>query len=356
MRDRDLTRARFLKLLAACGVGAGVAPFLPGFAARADAPAAVPKGEPPVPDAETLVRVSVVVDGLFSPRRAADDSWPVLAGEIKRLTGVDAGFWDVGDPTKLDDADQLIEAHRTAAVKVERTDDVGLARASGRVGLIYYGSRNWNLGGSLEPLAGWRAGGLRALQLTREGENEIGGGFDRDEAPLTAFGKRVVAELNRTKTLIDVSHCGRRTTLDAASTSTAPVAALHANPRKLADHDRNKSDEEIAAIAGTGGVVAVSVLGRYLRPSFNAQPSIRDYVAQIDHVVQLAGIDHVAVASDTWIDGRPLYPYDAAGPVLNAYKRWFSVAAAFLARGYGVDDVRKVLGQNLLRVLRETIG
>src|SRR4029079_11998228 len=103
---------------------------------------------------------------------------------------------------------------------------------SNRYGVVFYFQGDFELKGSVEPLAVWKAQGLRVLQLTND-DNELGGGTKGDSRPLTAFGKRVVSELNRLGMIVDVSHSGRLTTLDAAPASSKPITANHANVEAL---------------------------------------------------------------------------------------------------------------------------
>jgi len=347
MHDRVITRARFLRLLAACGVGAGAAPLLSVLEASES------DGEP---DVASLVRNSLVVDGQFVPRNLGDNTWPASPGAVKRLIGVDGGFWDVEDVENLSEVDRLVEHYGNAVMRIDKADDLGVARATSRLGLIYFTARHWKLDDSVEPLARWHEGGLRAIQLAHEGDNGVGGGFDRDDLRLTAFGKQVVTESNRLGLLLDLSHCGRRTTLDAAAATSRPVVACRANAEELTPHEKNKSDKEIKAIAATGGVVAITNRSRFLRRGDRKEVGLADFVGHLDHVVERVGIDHVGLASDTWINGMPLYAYDRTDTSLNASKRWVNVARALREKGYSDEDLRKVLGLNFLRVIRESIG
>ncbi len=349
MRDLKLTRAEFLKMLAACGVGAGISSAWPAHGAETTT----------VSDAEGQsggLYDCIVIDGLVSPRRAGDGNWPRVQGEIKRLAGIDAGCWDVVDLANLENIDKLVQAYGHSVMRIDRADDVGIARASGRLGLLYYAARQWKLAGSREPLARWHAHGLRALQIAYDGDNELGGGVERPQTRLTPFGKEVVAELNRLKMVIDVSRCGRLTTLDVASASTQPITASHANALALTAVPRNKSDEEIKAIAATGGVMAVTNNARCLRRTAGGSAGIADFVAHVDYIVQLVGIDHVGFSSESWIDGEPTYSYDRTDTQLNGWERWSHVAAALRGKGYVEGDVRKLLGLNFLRVYREVLG
>ncbi len=345
-----MTRSEFLRLLAACGAGVGVGLWPRPAAAQ----------EPPWPagdgasTTDALVLGSLVIDGLVSPHRRV--GLPRSAGEAKRLTGIDAGCFRVQSVDDLSAVGAFVDRYGEILMRIDATSDLEQARTSGRLGLIFYAERVWPLAGSLEPLARWHAAGLRVLQIADEGTNELGGGYDRDDVALTPFGRRVVAELNRLKIAIDVSHCGKRTTLDVAARSSRPVLARHGNAASLAPHERNKSDEELAAVARTGGVVAISILGRYLRRSEGATASLGDFVAQIDHAVQRLGIDHVGLCSDSLLDGEPVYAYDRSSSDLNSLRRWFHVAAALRAKGYADDALRQLLGLNFLRAYREALG
>lgn len=341
MDDLRLTRAEFLKRLAACGVGAGIASAWPARGAETT---------------QSGLNDCIVIDGLVSPRRSGEGSWPRVQGEIKRLAGIDAGCWDVADVENLENVDKLVQAYGSAVMRIDRADDIGIARASGRMGLIYYAGRQWKLSGSRAPLARWREQGLRVLQIAYDGDNELGGGIERPETRLTPFGKEVVAELNRLKMVIDVSRCGRLTTLDVAAASSQPITANHANAGALTAFRHNKSDEEIKAIAATGGVVAVANNARCLRRATDGSAGMADFVAHVDYIVQLVGVDHVGFSSDSWIDGEPTYRYDRTDVLLNNWERWSNVAAALREKGYSDGDVRKLLGLNLLRVYREVLG
>lgn len=347
-----MTRNRFLKLLGLLGLGVGAAPLVPRVSAgpegAADAAAAA------TGDVHSLLAGSIVVDALFTPYRKGDRAWPRLAGESKRLTGIDAGCWDVGDVSNLANINVLVETYEAGVMRIDAVDDLSVARAAGRLGVIFYAARYWKLAGSLEPLARWHEQGLRVMQIAGDGATELGGTFDDDDAPLSTFGKNVVSEMNERGLLIDVSLSGARTTRDVAAASSRPIVSLHSNARSLTDHERNKTDDEIKAIAGTGGLVAATTLARCLRQGDEAVVTAQRLVDHVDRLVQVAGIDHVGLASDGSLDGRPRYVYDETD--LVGYDRWFRLATSLRESGYSDEDMRKIFGRNMMRVLRATIG
>jgi membrane dipeptidase len=347
---RKLTRAEFLRLAGACGLGIGIAPL--ARAATEDSPAAAPD-----PTAR-LIAESFVIDGFVNPYPRLQNAWPERPGEIKRLAGVDATAWAFGSPENLPRISALLAERGAALMRIDKGADLVAARAASRLGILLYAQRDFSLGGSIEPLARWHADGLRVLQPAYRGEGELGGGFDRDEAPLTPLGRQAVGELNRLGIVVDVSDCGRRTTLDVAAASKHPITANHAAAAAIGRERRNKSDEELEAIAATGGVIALTTAGRFLRRAITPgeRTGLDGYVAHLDHLVQLVGIDHVGVATEGFIDGDDVYPDDRTDPLLDASGRWTDVARALAARGYERADVQKVLGLNFLRVYQKVLG
>jgi membrane dipeptidase len=208
---------------------------------------------------------------------------------------------------------------------------------------------------------------------------------------LNDFGRAVVREMNRLGMLVDVSHVSDETFWDMVETSTSPVVATHSNCRRIADVPRNLTDDMIRAIAETGGVVCAVFYPGFLEPGWRArkdaveaeiQPLIeeaargadgngslkriaadrvraREFAARlvpvpftlvadhIDHVVGLTGVEHAGCGSD--FDGITATP---AG--LSDVAELPNLTAELLRRGYTPDDVSKILGGNVLRVMEET--
>ena len=180
---------------------------------------------------------------------------------------------------------------------------------------------------------------------------------------LSGFGREVVREMNRLGMIVDVSHVSDATFRDVLEVSAAPVIASHSCARAIADHPRNLSDEMIRSLAAKGGVAMVNFSTSYLDPaktSFlkvglgwhwfwhprgTATP-LSILVDHIDHMVAVGGIDHVGLGSD--FDGVPWLPegLEDVGDLPN-------ITLELLRRGYSDGDVRKVLGGNAMRVLRE---
>jgi membrane dipeptidase len=215
------------------------------------------------------------------------------------------------------------------------------------------------------------------VQLTYNELNALGAGCtERVDSGLSDFGVEVVQRMNDLGMLVDLSHCGVRTTLDAIEVSKKPVLFSHTNCRALNDNMRCKTDEQIRKLAAKGGVMGVTTVNFFV--SNKARSTLDDFIAHIEHVTRLVGIDHVGIGSDSAIGGwRQSYPtekafWDFHGQFKfkpGADVRWppfieeidvpekFHLIRRRLAqRGFSPADLAKILGGNFLRVYREILG
>ena len=301
-----------------------------------------------------LFSESFVFDGVASLGiRRGLERVPDVPGEIKKLTGIDAGTQGVRT-SRLHEQNRWLGAHAEAYYRIDRAGDIQTTRITNRYGMLYYVQLGFETNGIVESLAEWKAQGLRCLQITY-GDNELGGGSRSNEIPLSELGKRVVKEMNRLNMIVDISHSGKRTTLDVCHTSSAPVTANHANAEQLTKHSRNKSDEELKAIANTGGLVGVTTINRFIIQDPSRPATIDDFVDHVDYIVQLIGIDHVGLASDSSMDGTQRYEVDFSDPYLNSYDRWKNVARRLHRKGYKEMHIEKILGLNFRRVLSQVL-
>jgi membrane dipeptidase len=190
--------------------------------------------------------------------------------------------------------------------------------------------------------------GQRVSQLTYNGPNRLGSGchVSRDTG-LTAFGGDIVAEMNREGMLIDVSHCGPRTTLDAVEASSQPVVVSHSNCLTLTPREpRCKSDDVIRRLAAKGGVIGLTSISKFVAPRGRA--SLDDLLDHFDHVRRLVGIEHLGIGSDSDLEGRePVIPELAHGEFL------YAITDALIRRGYTSSEISLILAGNFGRVLRQ---
>lgn len=244
-------------------------------------------------------------------------------------------------------------------VELQHEGEIALATTAAEVRSLYaqgklvalIGMENgYVIGQDLARLQRYRELGARYLTLVHNGHNDIGdsaqpqarlGDATEEHGGLSSFGREVVAELNRLGILVDVSHVGRQTMLDATRLSAAPVLASHSGAKAVYDHPRNLDDEQLLALRDNGGVVQLVAFDTYLRQGGGA--TVSDLVDHIDHVAGLIGIDHVGISSD-FGGGGGIVGWSHAGETLN-------VTVELLRRGYDEEQIAKIWSGNFLRVL-----
>ena len=242
-----------------------------------------------------------------------------------------------------------IEANPSDLVFALRAGDVAQAHQDGKIACILSMEGADPLEGDLAILRSAYRLGLRNLGLVWSGRNELGSavfGEGIDEVGLSDFGRAVVRESNRLGIMVDVSHLNEAGFWDVIDITEQPVVASHSNARKLHDHPRNLWDEQIQAIAEAGGLVGV--VFTFLTED-RTTATLDDVLDQIDYMVGLVGPDHVGLGSD--FDGIKHTP---AG--LEDVSRMPAITRGLLERGYGEEDIARILGGNWLRVFREVAG
>lgn len=212
--------------------------------------------------------------------------------------------------------------------------------------------------------------GLRMVQLTYNERNRLGDGcLEPENRGLTLMGMEVIQELNRFGILIDLSHVGDRTAMDAIEHSKDPCVFSHADCRSLWNSPRNRTDEEIKAIASTGGLIGMTPFAPFCQPAANQRPTLDDFFRHMDHALALVGPDHVAIGTDIaehwavkWAGGTPRRYPQVSGTYSwqTIYADGFhsfdcipDVVEKMSKRGYSDTDIAKIMGQNWLRVLKQ---
>jgi membrane dipeptidase len=250
---------------------------------------------------------------------------------------------------------------------VRRADDVLEAKRTGRMAITFDLEGMGALNGDVSLVSLYYRLGVRQMLTAYNRNNMAGGGCHDTDIGLTAFGRQVIAEMNRVGMLVDCSHTGYRTTMDIMEMATQPLIFSHSNPKRLRQHGRNIADDQIRACARTGGVIGVTGLGYYLPDRPSTAVALADCVS---YVRDLVGADHVGLGLDyvpvdsqdvsefdalsgTKPDFWPPADYGAPWPMKDAAPGVFAELATLLhERGWSEVDVRKVLGENFLRVAR----
>ena len=277
-------------------------------------------------------------------------------------------------------------ARQYDGLEVVRTvEDIRRMKREGKAGLLLAAQDGDWIGHDLRRVQAFHEAGLRMMLLVYSADNQLGGGcLDRTDAGLSLLGQRVVEECNRVGIVLDLSHTGRRTTLDIIEHSAHPCVWSHSNCAALVPNPRNIDDEQIRACVSRGGVIGLVSWGPLvMKPGATHRPTLDDYIDHIDHVAQIAGnADHIGMGTDISIGtyplrdpdpfGRPAYPvftqrYNdlvTADPRarersiegFDDYALIVDVIERLQTRGYSERDVAKILGENYLRVFGEVFG
>jgi membrane dipeptidase len=250
---------------------------------------------------------------------------------------------------------------------VDRAGDIDRAKVQKKIAFIG-GIQNAEHFRTPEDVKHFHGLGQRCAQLTYNSQNLIGSGStERVDGGISDFGEAIIRKMNEVGMLVDVSHCGDRTTLDAIEISTRPISITHSNCRALNDHPRLKSDEAIKKLAARGGVMGITGVRNFVR---DREPTtIEHMVDHIDHVVKLVGVEHVGIGTDSDLDGADDMPADMLQRARSAYKsnyafrdkmdtdgfddamRFYDLTEALVRRGYSDRNIEAVLGGNFRRLL-----
>ncbi len=239
-------------------------------------------------------------------------------------------------------ADRLKRLQKTVelgyAVHAGEPADVTAARSRNEVAVMPALEGADALEGKIENLHEMHNMGLRLIQLIHFRNNELGHTQTYPYSPggLTVFGREVVRESNRLGLIIDLAHANNETIMDVLELSEHPVIFSHGGVRAFTEHDRAVTDQEILAIASKGGVIGIWPHGRHVA-------TLELMVDYMEHVIELAGINHVGIGSDL----RGISAYSKG---FDEEANFRAIAAEFLNRGYSDDDVGKVMGGNFFRV------
>lgn len=349
-------------------------------------------GTPARADARKVYRDSIVIDGLGGLGNSDYEGGPLADRYLKDvrdsgLTCVHVTILPVGTTppdtafaqavTGIGEKEAEIDRHPDVLCRIRTSADILAARKSGRTGLIYGFQDGVAFETDLSRLDELYRLGLRIVQPTYNRRNLLGDGcLEPANAGLSRAGVEAIAKMNELGILVDLSHCGRQTAADAIRLSTKPVAFTHTGSAAQNDHPRNRTDAELRAVSEKGGVSGI-----YFMPflSEGRQPTAADVIRHLEHMINVAGEDHVSIGTDGTVSAETVTPEfrkifadfvkrrQAAGIAapgetedgylfaneLNTPRRLETLSTMLSARGHGDARIEKLLGKNFLRVVTD---
>jgi membrane dipeptidase len=338
---------------------------------------------------------AIIIDGLSSLSDPyAPEEQMRLSDQLKRelrqtgttainitigSVGNDPGGWEqILDSIKSMDA--AINANTDFLVKIQNAADIRLAKAQGKIGLVYGTQDSSMVGTELDRLAELKSKGVRIVQLTYNLRNLSGeGALERDNAGLSQLGHATIKRIEAEKLLLDLSHGGANTIEQAIAAASRPLSINHTGCRDLFDHPRNIYDSALRGVAAKGGVVGI-----YFMPFLAAgsKPSKDDLIRHINHARNVCGEDHVSLGTDgnqlpipineeTWKRAREMHEFRSAngfaapgeGPDIltivhdyNRLDRFHALADDLAKAGWKQAQLEKLFGGNLMRLYSEAWG
>lgn len=265
-------------------------------------------------------------DGTSVKRLQGNDVHPLKAGEAFAFT--------------LDRLERVLATIASGDAALAATPEAVLAaKRQGKLALLPALEGADGLEGSLDNLRDLHRRGVRLVQLVHFLDNDLGSNQTPpyDDRGLTRFGRDVVRESNRLGILVDLAHANTHTITDALETSTQPILFSHTGAKALHTADRYLTDDEIRAIAAKGGLIGIWPAAVFKTPA--------GMVRHIDHVKRLAGVDHIAIASDL----RGMSYFDAFGEEAN----FRAIVDGLVEGGYSDDEIGKIMGGNFFRVWQQ---
>ncbi len=291
---------------------------------------------------------------------------------------VTCGFWEgaVESLDSLGNWRDLVCENADIASIATTPEEITAAADQGKVGVIL-GYQNANLfEGRIRFVELFAELGVRVVQLTYNNQNELAGScYEAEDSGLARFGKEVVREMNRAGMLVDCSHVGNRSTLDAIEVSEKPIAVTHANADSLFPHKRNKTDDVLRALRDSGGVIGCAAYRNITGDDYCK--SIEAWCTMVARTVDIAGIDSVAIGTDRshnftppdyawmrqgrWTRGVDYGAASAARPGKAPPPDWFQtvedmnvIPNGLRTVGFSEEEVDKITHGNWLRLYGET--
>ena len=245
----------------------------------------------------------------------------------------------------LDEIEAMVSQSADSVAIAYTPDDLYRLKREGKHALMLGIENGYALGLDAKRVEHFRQRGVVYMTLCHNGDNDLcdSARGNAEHAGLSALGRAVIGEMNRVGMMVDLSHAAESSFYQAIETSRTPIVCSHSSARALCNHPRNLTDDQLRALAASGGVAQVCLYDGFLRKEGGA--TIDDAVRHICHMVSVAGIDHVGIGTDFDGDGGIIGCADASELI--------NLTRCLRAEGFSEQDIEKLWGGNFLRVMHE---
>ena len=245
----------------------------------------------------------------------------------------------------FDQIEEMVQANAHAVAIARTPADLWRNKHQGLKSIMLGIENGIALDGSIERLRHFAERGIVYMTLCHNGDNDIcdSAKGNATHGGVSAFGRQVIAEMNRLGILVDLSHAAESSFYDALDISRVPIVCSHSSSRALCDHPRNLTDDQMRALAAKDGVAQTTIYNGFLRR--HGEATILDVLDHLEHAIEVMGIDHVGLGTD----------FDGDGGVrgLANSSELIHFTMQLLARRYSEADIQKIWGGNFLRVMTQ---
>lgn len=327
-------------------------------------------------DAKDLHEDAIIIDGLQINRWSREVFDDMRKGGLTAVNATCAA-WE-GFRQTMDNIAEWkcwFRDYDDILIQVFTSDDVRRAKRENKTGISLGWQNTYPIEDRIEYLALFKSLGVNIIQLTYNTQNLVGSGcWETEDGGLSDFGRDVVDEMNALGILVDLSHVGPKTSQDAIEHSKRPVAYTHCGPAALKDHPRNKTDEQLRFIADRGGFIGYATYPPFMPQGPDS--TVEHCVETLEYLIDLVGEDTIGIGTDftqgqdaaffEWLshdkgNGRRLIPTRPGGVTimpdgLRTIGDFPNLTRTMVERGWPEARIRKVMGENWLRVLQDVWG
>lgn len=323
-------------------------------------------------NATELHKDQIVIDGLVCGKMNVELFQDMQKGGVTTASCTMA-FWEnfQGTVNNISSVNKIIDENADWLMKIRTAADIRRAKAEGKTGILMSFQNAYPYEDQLGYVKIFKDLGVGITQMCYNTQNLVGTGCYERDGGLSDFGREVMWEMNKVGVMVDLSHVGSKTSEECIVESKKPVCYSHCLPSGLKDHPRNKSDEELKFIADHGGFVGVTMFAPFLKNGINS--TIEDYVEAIQYVFNIVGEDSIGIGTDfTQGQDQQFFEYlthdkgyarrlTNFGKIVNpkgirTLGEFPNLTEALLKHGFTESQVRKIMGENWVRILGDVWG